>query len=217
MTERDDAWQAQEVADTARAMSARGLSPQKSGNVSIRRGDQILITPTGMDYDDILPDDIARVNLAGEQVGGARKPSSEVALHLAIYGARPEAGAIVHCHSQAATALACAGKPIPAFHYMIAVAGGSTIEVADYATFGSEQLAVNSVAALEGRRACLLAHHGQVAFADTARAALDLASEVETLAGQYIDVLSLGPVTVLDEAEMARVVEKFRTYGQQDA
>lgn len=211
-----DAWQAQQVADAAREMSARGLSPHKSGNVSLRSGDHMLITPSGMAYEDILPGDIAKVAMTGEQIAGNRKASSETPLHLAVYLARPDAGAIVHCHSMAATALACAQRGIPAFHYMVAVAGGSAIECAEYATFGSDQLAVNTVAALGGRRACLLAHHGQVAIGNTLEAALDLASEVETLARQYIDVLLLGDVKILDDDEMARVLKKFKTYGRQD-
>lgn len=217
MTEAGNAWLAQQVADTARDMSARGLSPQKSGNVSVRTDSGMLITPSGMAYDDILPGDIAHVSMSGEHQAGNRKPSMETPLHLAIYGARPDAGAIVHCHSMAATALACAGRPIPAFHYMVAVAGGAAIECAEYATFGSDALAGNVVSALDGRRACLMAHHGQVAIGDSLEGALDLASEVETLARQYIDVLSLGEVKLLDEAEMQRVLEKFRTYGRQDA
>lgn len=214
MGEGNDAWAAQQVADAAREMSARGLSPQRSGNVSLRVGEGMLITPSGMAYADVLPGDIARVTMNGDQVGGSCKASSETPLHLAIYRARAEAGAIVHCHSMAATALACAGRAIPAFHYMVAVAGGASIACADYATFGSDELAVNTVAALAGRRACLMAHHGQVAFADTLAAALDLAAEVETLARQYIDVLALGDVAVLDDAEMARVLEKFKSYGR---
>lgn len=217
MTEAGNAWLAQQVADTARDMSARGLSPQKSGNVSVRTDSGMLITPSGMAYDDILPGDIAHVSMSGGRLAGDRKPSTETPLHLAIYRARADAAAIVHCHSMAATALACAGRPIPAFHYMVAVAGGAAIECAEYATFGSDALAGNVVSALDGRRACLMAHHGQVAIGDSLEGALDLASEVETLARQYIDVLSLGEVKLLDEAEMQRVLEKFRTYGRQDA
>ena len=213
MGEHDENWLAQEVADTARAMSQRGLSPQKSGNVSARAGDHMLITPSGMAYDDMLPGDIVKVAVATGEVQSSGTPSSETPFHLAIYRERDEAGAIVHCHSMAATALACANKPIPAFHYMVAVAGGASIECADYATFGSDELAVHAIAALKDRRACLLAHHGQIAFGDMLPAALDLASEVETLARQYIDVLALGDVQILDGDEMNRVLEKFKSYG----
>ncbi len=214
MAEESEAWLAQQVADTARDMSNRGLSPQKSGNVSARSDNHILITPSGMAYADMLPDDIAKVTMAGEQVAGSSIASTETPLHLAIYHAHPEAGAVVHCHSMAATALACAEHDIPAFHYMIAVAGGSNIPCAAYATFGTDALAINTVAALQSRRACLMAHHGQIAFADTLASALDLAAEVETLARQYLDVLALGEPNILDDEEMQRVVEKFKTYGR---
>jgi L-fuculose-phosphate aldolase len=214
MTDDTDAWLAQQVADTAREMSDRGLSPQKSGNVSARSGDRILITPSGMAYADLLPDDIATLTMTGQQVAGPSRASTETPLHIAIYQAHPEAQAIVHCHSMAATALACAERDIPAFHYMVAVAGGATIPCAQYATFGSNELASNTVRALKDRRACLMAHHGQIAFAGSLRAALDLAAEVETLARQYLDVLSLGEPNILDDEEMQRVAEKFKAYGR---
>ncbi len=209
-------WQAQQVANAALEMSQRGLSPQRSGNVSMRVEDVVLITPSGMAYADILPEDIAVVSLTGNQTAGRRMPSTETLLHLAIYLARPPARAIVHCHSMAATALACMRKPIPAFHYMVAVAGGTSIPCADYATFGSDALAQTTLAALDGHRACLMAHHGQIAFGGTLRNALELASEVETLARQYLDVLSLGEPDLIDDEEMQNVLKKFETYGRQD-
>ena len=205
----------EEVAATALAMSQKGLSPQRSGNVSARYEDALLVTPSGIPYGDIGPDDIVRVEMDGTLKAGQLKPSSEAPFHLAIYQAFPAARAIVHCHSMAATALACARLEIPAFHYMVAVAGGKKIPLADYATFGTDELAAAAVKALEGHRACLLANHGQIAWSATIAKALELAAEVETLARQYIDVLALGRPHILDDAEMDRVIEKFRSYGKQ--
>lgn len=204
-----------EVAATALAMSQKGLSPQRSGNVSARFEDCMLVTPSGVPYADIGAGEIVRVEMDGSLRPGQLKPSSEAPFHLAIYQAFPAARAIVHCHSMAATALACARKDIPAFHYMVAVAGGKKIPLADYATFGTDELAASAVKALDGYRACLLANHGQIAWSSSLPKALELAAEVETLARQYIDVLSLGSPHILDDMEMDRVVEKFRSYGKQ--
>ncbi len=213
----DEAWARQSVIDAALDMQASGLSPQRSGNVSVRLGGGMLITPTGMRYEDLLPGDVVFVEGDGSTPAGQRKPSSEWHFHSAIYAARGDAQAIVHCHSLAATALACAHRDIPAFHYMVAVAGGTTIRCAPYATFGTPELADNAVAALEGRKACLLANHGQIAIGGGIEKALELAHEVETLASQYIEVLKLGKPKLLGDDEMARVLEKFAGYGQQDA
>ncbi len=205
-----------QVVETAKAMSAKGLSPQRSGNVSVRSGNAILVTPTGLPYADYVPDDMVKMSLDGVIADGQKKPSSEAPFHLAIYNAFPDAKAIVHCHSMAATALACARMEIPAFHYMVAVAGGRKIPLAQYATFGTDELAASAVGALSGGyKACLLANHGQVAFAGSLGKALELAGEVETLARQYIDVLSLGGGHVLDDEEMDRVIAKFQSYGKQ--
>jgi L-fuculose-phosphate aldolase len=204
-----------EVAATALAMSQRGLSPQRSGNVSARCGKAMLVTPSGMAYDAIGADEIVRVERDASVGPGQLRPSSEAPLHLAIYKAFPAAEAIVHCHSMAATALACTRLEIPAFHYMVAVAGGKKIPLADYATFGSDELAASAVTALRGHRACLLANHGQIAWAGSLAKALELAAEVETLARQYIDVLTLNRSHILDDEEMDRVLEKFRSYSKQ--
>ncbi|MGB7203987.1 MAG: class II aldolase/adducin family protein [Anderseniella sp.] len=212
----DEAWARQEVVDTAQAMSAKGLSPQRSGNVSVRIENAILVTPTGLPYADYLPSDMVKMAVDGKVSEGQKKPSSEAPFHLAIYKAFPEARAIVHCHSMAATALACARMEIPAFHYMVAVAGGAKIPLAQYATFGTDELAASAVQALSGGyKACLLANHGQIAFAGTLAKALELTAEVETLARQYIDFLALGGKHVLDDTEMERVIVKFKTYGKQ--
>ncbi len=203
------------VIETARTMHREGLSPCKSGNVSARFRNGMLITPTGMVYDRLEEGDIVFVGAEGETPAGSRLPSSEWHFHRAIYQAKPETAAIVHCHSLNATALACARKPIPAFHYMVAVAGGKDVPVAAYATFGTPELARAAIAALKNRRACLLANHGQIACGPDLESALDLAREIETLAAQYVTVLKLGSVHILDDAEMERVLAKFATYGQQ--
>lgn len=205
------------IIETALLMSREGLSPGRSGNVSARVDGGMLITPTGVAYDVLREESIVFVAEDGKTPPGLLKPSSEWQMHLAVYAAQPDAGAVVHCHSLNATALACAGKPIPAFHYMVAVAGGANIPLVPYATFGSSALAANVAAALKERRAALLAHHGQIAYGPDLAAALDLAREVETLAAQYCRVLQMGGGSLLDDAEMGRVLEKFTRYGQQSA
>ncbi len=206
---------AQQVIDTALGMSRSGLSAGRSGNVSTRDGDRVLITPTGMDYESLLPDDIVSMALDGSVPMGSRKPSSEWHFHAAIYAERPDVGGIVHTHSSAATALACREEGIPAFHYMVAAAGGADIRCAPYATFGTEELARSALVALEGRKACLLSHHGVIACGSSLEKAYGLAWEVETLADQFIRARSLGDVALLSMDEMNRVLEKFKSYGQQ--
>lgn len=206
------------VMKTALAMSDKGLSPQRSGNVSVRLedGSGIIVTPTGIAYDEYTPADMVKLPMDGTPAAGEKKPSSEAPFHLAIYNAFPNAAAIVHCHSMAATALACARMEIPAFHYMVAVAGGAKIPLAKYATFGTDELAANAAKAMKGGyKACLLANHGQIAWAGSLPKALELAAEVETLARQYIDVLSLGKPHVLGKKEMSCVIAKFKGYGKQ--
>lgn len=212
----DELWLAQEIIDTALAMSAEGLSPGISGNVSARHGRGMLITPTGMAYDELIPEDIVFVDTQGNTPAGARAPSSEWRFHMAAYAARPGANAILHAHSRFATALACARKPIPAFHYMVAVAGGRDIPLARYATFGTRELADNIAAALADRKACLMANHGQIACGASLEDALALARDVEALAAQYVTVLQLGEPHILNHEEMSRVLERFKNYGQQE-
>ncbi len=209
----DEAWLRQQVIDTALALNAEGLSQGTSGNVSARWGEGMLITPTAVPYADLLPEDVVFVAADGTPKGGL-EPSSEWRFHLAAYGARAEARAVVHCHSLNATALACVHKPIPAFHYMVAVAGGSDIPLAPYATFGSAQLAQNVAAALKDRKACLMANHGQIACGATLGESLALAREVETLAAQYVQALAAGEPRLIGREEMDRVLEKFASYGQ---
>lgn len=203
-----------EIIETARAMSRSGLSPNRSGNVSARVAGGMLITPTGLAYEEISPKDIVFVADDGTVPAGQKKPSSEWQFHLSAYGARPDMGAIVHTHSLHAVVLACAGKPIPAFHYMVAVAGGIDIPVVPYATFGSAELAGHVAEGLKQRRACLMAHHGAIAMGETLASALELAHEVEVLAEQYVKLLALGAPALLPEAEMQVVLERFKSYGQ---
>lgn len=202
------------VIDVAQCISRTGLSPGRSGNVSARWGDGMLITPSGMAYSSLEPRDIVLLDLSGAAAPGQRKPSSEWHFHAAIYKARADRHAVVHTHSNYATVLACAHKAIPAFHYMVAVAGGNDIPCVPYATFGTQDLAEHIVVGLKERDACLMANHGQVAVAKSPEAALELAQEVEVLAAQYFKVLSLGSEHFLQDDEMAIVLDKFRTYGQ---
>ena len=206
----------QSLIDHCRAMNASGLSLHKSGNASLRWGDGLLITPTGRAYDRLQPEDIVYLQADGHCPPGQLIPSSEWRFHVDILQAFPALNAVVHVHSTHATALACLGQGIPAFHYMVAVAGGDHVPCADYATFGTPELSANVLQALQGGlRACLMANHGQVATGKTLSEAYALAEEVENLARQYIIARGLGPTRDLPAAEMARVVEKFRHYGQQ--
>ena len=202
------------VIETALTMSRTGLSPGRSGNVSCRFKDGMLITPTGMAYCEIEPADIVFVAADGSAPGKQRKPSSEWHFHLAAYRTRPDRHAIVHTHSLHATVLACAHKPIPAFHYMVAVAGGTDIPLVPYATFGTDELARKVAQVLKDRDACLMANHGQIAIGETLSQALELAFEVEVLAEQYYKVLTLGTPKILANAEMETVLAKFKGYGQ---
>jgi L-fuculose-phosphate aldolase len=202
------------VIETARAMSDKGLSPGRSGNVSRRWRDGMLITPSGMAYNEIGPADVVFVAGDGATTKGARKPSSEWRFHLAAYAVRTDKQAIVHTHSLHATVLACAHRPIPAFHYMVAAAGGTDIPCVPYATFGTAALSAFVAEGLAKRDACLMANHGQIALGSDLAAALELAECVEVLAAQYYKVLTLGKAHILDAAEMAVVLEKFKGYGQ---
>ncbi len=208
------------VVTAARAMNAACNNRGRAGNVSTRLRadgfDGFLITPSGMDYEATSEQDVVAIDLVGTvRDAGARKPSSEWRLHADVYRARPDAAAVVHTHSMFATTLACLGRTIPPFHYMVAVAGGHDIQCAPYARFGTQALADAAVAALAGRKACLLAHHGTIALGDSAADALRVAAEVETLAEMYWRVLQVGEPVLLSTTEMDGVIEQFRTYGQQ--
>ena len=189
----------------------RGLLSQTSGNLSIRLGDRICITPSSMDYDLIEPDDIVVLELDGSVRSGTRTPSSETPLHCLVYAARPDVSAIVHTHSPYATTLAVLGLPIPAVHYMIALAATTEIAVAEYATYGSPELARNVRDAFRAPvKAALIANHGLVAGARSLREAATVAEAVETLAGLYHRALQVGKPLVLSSAQMAEVMAKYQ-------
>jgi len=208
-----DAELRREIIATALAMNGRGINRGKSGNVSARVENGFLITPSDLAYDALEPHDVVAMTFEGE-ARGPRLPSSEWRFHRDIYASRADANAIVHAHSPFATTLACLGRGVPAFHYMIAVAGGNDIRCAPYATFGTQALSDHALRALESRKACLLANHGMIAVGATLAGALALAVEVEALAEQYWRALQIGEPTLLSETEMAMVLEKFKTYGQ---
>ncbi|MFQ5533413.1 MAG: class II aldolase/adducin family protein [Sphingomonadales bacterium] len=198
---------------TARETVAAGLTQGTSGNVSTRVENGFLITPSGVPCHELEPSHIPLVHFDGSYVGD-REPSSEWSMHYAILRTRPEARAVVHAHPPCATALACLGRDIPAFHYMVAVAGGVDIRCAAYATFGTQELAENALKALQGRKACLLANHGIICFEADLDRALALAVEVETLAAQYWRALQIGEPNLLSPQEMERVLKRFETYGK---
>lgn len=203
-----------EVVAIAQSLDAAGLVPNKSGNVSCRTASGFLITPAGVPYADLDPGMIVALRRDGEPEAPGLQPSSEWRMHAAVYVARPEVQAIVHTHSPRATALACAGRGIPPFHYMIALAGGD-VRCMPYSTFGTAELASAAVRGLEGRRATLLSNHGVLAVGASLRAAFAVALEVENLASQYLALLAAGlEPNVLDETELARVIGKFEDYGR---
>jgi L-fuculose-phosphate aldolase len=205
----------QQVIDTCLEMNRLGINHGKAGNVGARTGDGFLVTPTGLPYDELKPADIVFMRFDGSHDGDIL-PSSEWRFHRDILAARPEIGAVVHTHAMFSTTLACLGRGIPSFHYMIALAGGSDIRCAPYATFGSQELSDHALVALEDRLACLLANHGMIALGRDLKHALAIAVEIETLAAQYWRALQIGEPVLLDEAEMAVVLEKFKTYGKQE-
>ena len=206
----------QQLVRHANRLQPLGLATGTSGNLSVRVEGGMLITPSGIAYDTLQPDDMVPVQFTGPGTATWQHPldpSSEWAMHQAVYQARPEAGAVVHGHPTYATVLAIQGLEIPALHYMIAAAGGAPIRCAPYHTYGTAALSAAAVVALEGRKACLLEHHGLLAFEHNLDKAMWLAGEVETLAQQMVMCLSLGGPRVLPAAEIAVVVDKFSRYG----
>ena len=199
---------------SARALQPAGLNKGTAGNVSVRDGDGFLITPTGLPYDTLGPDDIPRMALDGAWTG-KRKPSSEWRFHRDLYAARPEVGAVVHAHSPFAVSLACLRRDIPPFHYMIARFGGDTVRCADYAIFGSQALSTAAMRAMDGRKGCLLANHGLLVAGGDLAEAFALAVELEELCEQYWRACQIGAPVLLTPAEMRAVLEKFTGYGQQ--
>lgn len=230
----------EELLSTARYIKQKGLTPGHTGNVSLRlraRGTskragegkaegkdegkaeeqefKMLITPTGIPYESMLPRDLVVVSSDGTWSEKGLAPSSEWQFHLAALKANRQVNALVHTHSNYAVALASAGKPIPAFHYMVAAAGGMEIPLVPYAIFGSSELSRLVGKAFATHKACLMAHHGQLAGGKSLREAVELAEIVEDLAQQYWAVCQLGKPKLLTKAQMKEVLEKFKTYGQQ--
>ncbi|WJR81428.1 class II aldolase/adducin family protein [Bradyrhizobium sp. NP1] len=211
MTE-DERNKRQSIIDACRRMNALGINQGTSGNISLRHGEGMLITPTSVPYDEMVPEQIVFMGFDGAFAAGA-KPSSEWRFHLDILRARGDVNAVVHAHPTYATVLAIMGREIPPIHYMIAAAGGETIRCAPYATYGTAELSAHAVKALEGRFACLLAHHGMIAVGPSLSRALWLAVEVETLARQYHGCLQVGEPPLLSSEEIERVRQKIAGYG----
>lgn len=204
---------AKSVVAAAGELSRRSLVVGREGNISVRVGERMQVTASGTALAMLKAGDLVEVDLGSGEAAGNRAPSSEWRFHAGIYRRRSDISAIIHLHSTHATALACTGRGLPAFHYMVAAAGGSDIPCVDYATFGSEALAERVAAAFAQRNACLIANHGLVAAGADVEAALALAILVEELAHQYVVALSAGGVQLLDEAEMRSVAERLHRYG----
>ena len=213
MTDHAESALRRQIIETCLGMNSLGINQGMAGNVSTRLGGGLLITPSGLPYDSMKPSDVVFLDENGGPKG-KRNPSSEWRFHYDILRVRSDAGAVLHAHAPFCTTLACLGREIPAFHYMVAVAGGDSIRCAPYATFGSQELSDNALAALDGRKACLLANHGMICIDRDLTRVLALAVEVETLARQYCQALQLGEPVLLPAAEMQRVLEKFKTYGK---
>ncbi|MDB5550253.1 MAG: fucA1 [Rhizobium sp.] len=205
------------IVDHCRQMNATGLNQGTSGNISVRHGDRMLITPSSIPYDEMAPDMIASLSLANTDGAwdGPKKPSVEWRFHLDIMRARPEVISVVHTHSTFATILAMARKPIPACHYMIAAFGGNDVRVCNYARYGTQELSVNVLKALEGRSACLMANHGMLTTGSSLEKAMWAAVELETIAKQYYHTLLIGGPVLLADDEIAGVAKSFGTYGHQ--
>ena len=206
------------MVEAARAMNALGINQGTSGNISVRFASDMLITPSATPYETMAPDQIAAMPLdaVDGRWRGPLQPSTEWRFHQAILRGRPEAGAVVHTHAAYCTALSLLRRPIPAVHYMIAAFGGSSVQCAPYATFGTAELANLALTALEGRSACLLANHGMIVLAPNLSKAMWLAVELETLARQYMLSLQIGTPFVLTEAEVAEAAAGFARYGLAD-
>lgn len=217
MSARGPAFQRQRraIVDACRNLTPLGINQGKSGNVSLRVKGGYLISPSGIAYDRMKPSDVVFMTGDGGVAGKQREPSSEWRFHRDIYEIRDDANAVVHTHAMFATTLACLHRDIPAFHYMVAKAGGDSIRCAPYATFGTQKLSDHALKALKDRKACLLANHGMIVIGETLDDALLLSVEVEALAAQYWRALQIGKPKLLSAAEMRRVAKKFETYGKQ--
>ena len=200
----------------SKKLNITNLSALRSGNISIRAKEKgvegFYITPSGMKYSTLKIKDIVFVSLKGVFDKKKNKPSSEWRFHQDIYVNKKEAKAIVHAHSTCATAVSSHQKNIPAFHYMVAVAGGEDLKCTKYATFGTKQLSINIIRALKNRSACLIANHGQVAFGENLEKTFELAQEIENICHHYINALSIGIPKILSKKEMKIFLEKFKNY-----
>ena len=201
-----------EVIKYAKMLNTKKLSALRSGNISSRYKDGFLITPSGAKYSSLKNKDIVFVTLKGKFDKKKGIPSSEWRFHQDIYLNKKEAKAIVHAHSNCATAISTHGKGIPAFHYMVAMAGGNDIKCAKYATYGTRELSKNIIKALKQRKACLIGNHGQIAFSENLSKAFELAEEVENLSNQYIKALKIGKPKILSSKEMNKVLSKAKNY-----
>ena len=201
------------IVDASAKLVQLGLNRGTAGNISVRWDDGFLITPSGLPPHKIHPEDVTYMDMDGN-AQGRRDPSSEWRFHRDVYAARADVGAIVHSHAPFCTTLAVLHKSIPPYHYMVAKAGGRDIRCAGYATFGTQELSDHALAALDGRMACLLANHGMIAAGGALDAAMALAVEVEELAEGYWRALQVGEPILLPDAEIAVVLEKFKTYGE---
>jgi L-fuculose-phosphate aldolase len=205
-----------EVIKYSKKLNITNLSALRSGNISVRakeKGiDGFYITPSGMKYSTLKIKDIVFVSLKGIFDKKKTKPSSEWRFHQDIYVNKKEAKAIVHAHSTCATAVSSHQKNIPAFHYMVAVAGGEDLKCTKYATFGTKELSRNILKALKNRSACLIANHGQVAFGNSLEKTFELAQEIENICHQYINALRIGIPKILSKKEMKIVLGKFKYY-----
>lgn len=192
-----------------------GLNRGSTGNIGLRLGQEMLVTPSGVPVRDLTPESMVLLGWDGGKLNAeqSEQPTSEWRFHRDILATRAEVGAVVHCHSPHATALACLGRSIPSFHYMVAVAGGIDIRCTPYALFGSQDLSDLVLEALEGRKACLMANHGMIACDTSLERALALAIEVEALAGIYLAALQVGMPNILSADDMAEVLAKFRDSG----
>ena len=211
----------EEVIEYSQKLNSTNLSPLRSGNISVKGiqddTEGFFITPSGKKYENLKPENIVFLSLNEEKdflswFNSGKNPSSEWRFHQDIYKNKREARAIVHAHSTYATAVSTHGKPIPPFHYMIALVGGEDIKCSEYATFGTHELSMNIVKALKNRKACLMSNHGQVAFGENLSKAFELAQEVENICHQYIIALKIGEPKILSFEEMQKILDKVKNY-----
>lgn len=203
----------QDIVRACQDLSAKGLVVGTAGNVSVRDGDLVAVTPSGVPYTDLTPGHVGVHRLDGTPVEAELKPTSELPLHLAVYAADPDAAAIVHTHSTAATAVSALADEVPAIHYYVALFGG-TVRVAPYATYGTDALARNVAAALDGRNGCLMANHGAVTTGPDLATAHERAAYLEWICDVYLRAAAAGTPRLLPPSEIRRVTAKLSTYGQ---